>query len=100
LNLADFNETDLGNFTVHRLNKLDQIMLQNMAKHLEPFLYEFRVMSKLIRSCQVISENVTDYASSEHRMRNVEPIGQVNLGEVQSLIDPSENVQNVLFSTR
>lgn len=33
-------------------------------------------------------------------MSNIEPVGRVSIAEVQSLIEPSENVQNVLFGSR
>lgn len=100
LSLTDFAEDDLGQYKTFKLSKIDVIVIQNFCKDVEPFLFEFKLISKLMRSCEILNEVKSPYEVSPFRMDNKEPLGQIEITEIMSLIEPSENVQSVLFGSR
>lgn len=95
------NEEDgLGNFKAFKLSKIDKIYISNLNKDIEPFLYTFKLMSKLMRSCQILNEDKPPYSSSPFKMDNEKPLGYVPIGDVMALIQPNESVLKVLFKIR
>ena len=46
LSLTDFAEDDLGQYKTFKLSKIDVIVIQNFCKDVEPFLFEFKLISK------------------------------------------------------
>lgn len=96
----DFEDDNLGKFKAFKMNKYEKVMVANLAKDIEPFLYEFKLMSKLVRSCEVKSEANSKYADSEFKMDNPSPLWMVAIPEFMSLVEPNENVVNVLFGMR
>ena len=91
---------DLGNFKAFKLNKLDKVMISNTNKGIEPFLLQFKLMSKLMRSMQMLNEAKPKYIDSPYRMDNEKPIGYLPLDEVFALIQPNESVMKVLFGMK
>ena len=91
---------DLGNFKPLRLSKFDKIIISNLTKDIESFLYTFKLMSKLVRSCQILNETKPAYNSSPYRMDNEEELGYVPIGDMTSLVQPNESVMKVLFGMR
>lgn len=100
LGISEFDDDDLGRFKPFKLNKFERIMISNLNKDTEPFLFQFKVISKIMRSSQIINEAKPKYEESEHRMENTSPIGHVGIPEFLSLVEPSENVCNILFGIR
>jgi hypothetical protein len=47
---TEFDDDDIGRSIFYRLSKFDRVVISNLAKDVEPFVYSFKVISKLIRS--------------------------------------------------
>ena len=67
---SEFEDNNLGNLKWYKLSKFDRVVISNLAKDIEPFVFSFKVISKLIRSCQILSEVRTKYEESPYRMDN------------------------------
>ena len=91
---------DLGKYTPLKLSKFEKMTLPGLCKDIDSFLYTFKLMSKLIRSCQYLDASNSKYSDSPYRMDNLEPLGFVAADEVQSLVSPHENVIRYLFITK
>ena len=100
LGSSEFEDDDLGRFKPFKLNKFERIMISNLNKDTEPFLFQFKVISKIIRSSQIINEAKPSYEESPYRMDNIGPIAHVGIPEFLSLVEPSENVCTILFGIR
>lgn len=50
MEITDFEHDNLGLFKAYKLGKFEKVMISNLGKDIEPFLYEFKLMSKLMRS--------------------------------------------------
>jgi len=96
----EFEDDNLGNFRCFKLGKFEKAFISNLAKDTESYLFLFKIISKLFRSCQIISDAKTNYEESPYRMDNVLPLGFVNLNDVMELVDPSENNMNILFGLK
>lgn len=93
-------EEDLGKYTPVKLNKFEKLGINNMGKDVESFLYIFKLLSKLVRSCQYLNESKPKYIDSPFRMENEEPLGYVPIGDVQNLVNPPDSVMKYLFGNR
>lgn len=96
----EHSDDDLGSFKCYKLNKFERVVISNLNKDIEPFLYQFKLMSKLMRSCQILNEVKPNYEDSPFRMDNTKPLGFVPLNEFVNLVQPNESVLNVLFGMR
>jgi hypothetical protein len=75
-------------------------VISNLGKDIEPFVFSFKVISKLVRSCQILSEARTKYEDSPYRMDNPRPIHSISIKELEGLVEPTENTVGVLFGSR
>lgn len=96
----EFDDCDLGNFRSHKLGKYEKAYISNLAKDTEHYLLLFKIMSKLFRSCQILSDSEAKYSESPFRMDNEDPLGIVKMPEVVDLVEPSESNTNILFSMK
>jgi hypothetical protein len=100
IGVSDCADDDLGHFKAYKLNKFERIMISNLNKDIEPFLYQFKLMSKLMRSCQILNESKPEFEKSIYKMDNEQALGFVPLTEFLNLVQPNESVLNVLFGMR
>lgn len=96
----EFQDDNLGEFKSFKLSKYERAYISNLSKDTEYYLFLFKIMSKLFRSCQILSESETEYAKSPYRMDNETPLGMVKLPEILDLIEPNENNMNILFGIK
>ena len=97
---SEFEDNNLGKFKWYKLSKFDRVVISNLAKDIEPFVFSFKVISKLIRSCQILSEVRTKYEESPYRMDNPRPINSISIKELEGLVEPTDNTVSVLFGSR
>jgi hypothetical protein len=97
---TDFEGDNLGHFKCFKLGKFERAFISNLAKDTESYLLLFKIISKLFRSCQILSDYSGEYALSPFRMDNVEPLGTVKASDIIDLIEPSENNMSILFSLK
>lgn len=96
----EFGDDNLGHFTSFKLGKFEKAYISNLAKDTEYYLLLFKIMSKLFRSCHILSESETEYKDSPFRMDNEEALGMIKITELNDLIEPSENNSNILFNMK
>lgn len=94
------SDDDLGKFRQFKLSKFEHVVISNLGKDVEPFLFIFKVISKLVRSCSIQSESKTNYEDSQYKMDNASPLAVIHLRDFTNIVDPSENTMNVLFGIR
>jgi len=94
------SEENLGKYQTFKLSKFEKLTLPGLAKDIEQFLYTFKLLSKLVRSCQYFSESQPSYIESPFRMENEEPLGYILPEEVENLVSPNESVIKYLFLTK
>lgn len=91
---TDFADDDLGTFKCYKLNKFERVVISNLNKDIEAFLYQFKLMSKLMRSCQILNEVKPKYEESPYRMDNAVSLGFVPVNEFINLVQPNDSVLN------
>jgi len=94
------NDEDFGKYHQLKLSKFEKHSLSNLSKDVDSFLYMFKLISKLVRSCQYLSESKPEYSDSPFKMDNEEPVGYVAITDVQALVSPNESVLKYLFSQK
>lgn len=95
-----YSDDDLGESKLFKLGKYEKAYIQSHAKDTENYIFLIKVLSKLYRSLQILSEDMTEYEASPYRMDNKEPLDFVKMPELVDLTNPNENVYNVLFGMK